>query len=152
MGNTASVKADNDRFKEDVPIKPQIEPVASTETVDNDGEPCTVIFYKEKGYKGRQFAVKVKNSNTSELAMAKVNIKPRSVKFEGKCDADFGFRGYSKVDYTGKTMDFTSDGDYAEVPGDFGKIKSMQVLRAAKAVAKAEVAVKPLPIRTLLTL
>ena len=142
MGNTASVKADNDRFKEDVPIKPQIEPVASTETVDNDGEPCTVIFYKEKGYKGRQFAVKVKNSKSSELAMAKVNIKPRSVKFEGKCDAGFGFRGYSKVDYTGKTMDFTADGDYADVPADFGKIKSMQALRAAKAVAKAEVAVK----------
>ena len=141
MGNTTSVKADDDRFKEDVPIKPEVEAVASTETVDNNGEPCTVIFYKEKGYKGRQFAVKVKNSKTSELSMAKVKInKPRSVKFEGKCDADFGFRGYSKVDYTGKTMDFTVDGDYADV--NFGKIKSMQALRAAKAVAKAEVAIE----------
>tara|TARA_R110002096_G_scaffold240180_5_gene431961 strand:- start:90 stop:626 length:537 start_codon:yes stop_codon:yes gene_type:complete len=133
MGQKNSVRA--------MPEKPKIEAVASTEMVDNDGEPCTVIFYKEKGYKGRQFAVKVKNSKTSEVSVPKVRFKPASVKFEGKCDAGFGFRGYSKVDYTGKTMDFTPDGDYAELSGDFGKIKSMQSIRAAKAIATAEVAV-----------
>lgn len=144
MGNTASVKSQDS----DIPPKIDLEPVAAEDTVDSKGRPCTIVFYKEKGYKGRMLAVKVRKGDTkirpsvNDWGATDVN----SARFEGKCTAEdvgsFKIRGYTGDKYTGKHMDFDLNGDYNQIPEEFRALESLQIIREIEKAQKEEKAVK----------
>jgi|TARA_R110000850_G_scaffold248802_4_gene373708 hypothetical protein len=88
------------------PKKLEIEPVGIEESVDENGEQCNIILYKEKGFRGREFAIKVKagGSGSSTIESEGLQNPIRSVEVKGPgCDsADFEFRGYSGKKFDGK--------------------------------------------------
>jgi len=132
------------------PLKPEIEPTNIEESIDEDGNRCHVVFYKEKGFKGRQFAVKIKTGQEGDTNVTNSDVPEvsgfggpaKSLKVKGAgCDAaDFKFRGYTQPDLKGRKRVFNTK-KKKNFPNP-APIRSFQMMsglaRAERLLAKAE--------------
>ena len=111
MGNKQSMGV----FDYHPPVKPEVEPTHIEDSVDENGKKCSIVFYKERGFKkGRKFAVKIDTSGDDTNSVGDIKkflgSSAKSVKVKGAgCDAaGFTFRGYSQPDLKGKKRVFNT--------------------------------------------
>ena len=133
------------------PPKPEVEPTSIEEAVDSDGKPCHIVFYKEKGFKGREFAVKIKTGQDGVAKMTNSDVSDTSgfgspamsLKVKGAgCDAaDFKFRGYTQPKLKGNKRVFnTKKQKNFPRPAPIRSFTLMSgVDRAERALAEAEI-------------
>tara|TARA_R110002074_G_scaffold380416_1_gene559103 strand:- start:104 stop:619 length:516 start_codon:yes stop_codon:yes gene_type:complete len=133
------------------PPKPEVEPTSIEEAVDDDGKPCHIVFYKEKGFKGREFAMKINAGQKGSTSIANADMTKygplggpaKSLKVKGAgCDAaDFKFRGYTQPKLKGNKRVFnTKKQKNFPRPAPIRSFTLMSgVDRAERALAEAEI-------------